>query len=150
LSATIIIHRFSFPGFCLSLCLRHFYSCAVCFTPIFRGTAHNSLFRLNATRQCRLCFICLVRFSMLGAPRCFCLSPRWLLHGFRSWRQLLTENRGTLDRDLSVRLMSAPLLCVLQAFDVKFVFYVAVIVASVLCAVVGDLSLCCRTCIHPR
>jgi len=45
--------------------------------------------------------------------------------------------------------MSAPLLCVFQAFDGKFVLYVAVIVASVLCTVVGDLSLCCDACLRP-
>jgi len=39
--------------------------------------------------------------------------------------------------------------CVFQAFDGKFVFYIAVIVASVLCAVVGDLSLYCRACLRP-
>jgi len=81
----------------------------------------------------------------LGLLWCFCLSPSLLLHSFCSWGMLKTVELST-ETD---QMMSAPLLCVFQAFDGKFVFYVAVIVASVLCTVVGDLSLCCDACLRP-
>jgi len=81
----------------------------------------------------------------LGLLWCLCLSPNLLLHGFCGWGTLKTVELST-ETD---RVMSAPLLCVFQAFDGKFVLYVAVIVASVLCTVVGDLSLCCDACLRP-
>ena len=123
--------------------------CVLC--SCFGGIAHNTLFTAQSL-GCRPCFSCAWWISdLLQVARCSVV----FLFVAVSLRLLQLEETGhwkpwDTDRYFSLCLWCSHHCCMLQAFDCKFIFYVAVIVASVLCAIVGDLSLCCRNCVHPR
>jgi len=125
-----------------------FHNHAVCFTPCsfdeLLTTARLLREVIRSSAVLHLLGGILICFSSWCFP---CSLFVFTLSAFSPLLQLGTENRGTVTE---IYLWCLRHCCMLQAFDMKFVFYVAVIVAAVLCAVIGDLSLCCRTCVHPK
>ena len=123
---------FNFALICLSSCLLHgtlkFAYDTFWTASRFHLFADNA-FSVSVVLANGLVFLC-----------CFC----FVTESASSWLQQLGSEDST-----GTGISCLHHICMFQAFDGKFVFYVAVIVASVLSTVIGDLSLCHHACLHP-